>query len=512
MSDTQNITILGKIPGYNSGTNNKSFGKVLLRDITYIDLFPATYTLNLRDAAKNATVYHGTKSRYDDEVNAYTEYEKNLEKYKKDKAKYNADLKKHNVTSTLKKPTPPKIVKKPPKTAPPKTTSDFKNTSSIYIYKSGQEADSTIKIFKNVKKQMASYLKKQYSKKKTLNINTMIDNWVDDEAIRIMAANDSTFTETMANNYGSNTNVDGSTAHNKLNENETARGLLGGSSILGKMQQMSYGSALEMLTKVGSTNSFMDIITGKILGVQFATPNVWTTSNYSSTLSVFLKLASPSGDDIGLLKYITLPIMTMMAAGSPITLNGLTYGMPLIWDVRAYGITRYKVGAIMAMTISRGSYETVFNYNKQPMLVDIRLTIAPLINDFAVEYKPTKDDGILNEVSKLAKTVNADNIAKELDGAKATVDKAVKTTSGFLKGLSKVLGEITEVFKNTIANVGKDSIYDTSHLGVQSASDEIEGLMGLDMDVHHLRHKMAKVSSLDNTPQPGFHNSYTFKI
>lgn len=471
-----NVAIIGKIPGYGSTLDEKNtFGKILLRDVTYIDMIPAFYSINM-------------------------------------------DM----------------------------LSSTGSNFSNFYKYTSGDKKSSVYRIFKNIIQDLAKHVKKQFvgglgayntdNVTKAFLISTateIIKSWQNTTSIRILGANDSTFTETISNNFTDNNSQGGinslaSAAGGKITS--LTGGLLGNESLMSKFQNMSYSSALDALTTASTGNGLISLLTGKVLGVQFATPNVWQSSAYNSSLNLFIKLAAPSGDPLSVLKYITLPILSLMAAGSPITLNGVTYGMPLIWDVRAYGITHFKIGAMAAMTISRGSYETVFNSAKQPLLVDVRITIVPLMQHFAVQYN---GDSTMN--SKIVSSMVA-GIKKHLPStsttssgapkAKKPKDKCSSSKSGLSNILNNVFNEFECLFANIVKNTqtsisgkgnGNGSIYGGNGLGVQSPGDEIDGLMGISYTGPNgipSRDGLMELSDYSSagTYVKGFANSYTFKI
>lgn len=436
--------VIGKIPGYNTEIDPQGYyQKILLRDITYIDLLPATYNLN------------------DDIMKTFTSGEVNLK------------------------------------------------FSDLYKYGSGvgaPDSKSTVSIFTKVLRTMADYLQIRFDDAmatsytgiyKDKHISEIIaagkiaiNEFGSQQSIRIIAANDSTFTETISNTYTPKGTLD-NISQSFLNKGPAA--IQGAAGLMQKAQAVSYDKAMDTLTNFSSNGSLMDIISGKLLGLQFASPNAWQESSYASTLSLFIKLASPSGDPLSILKYITIPILTLMGAGSPLTINGLTYGMPLIWDVRAYGITRFKVGALAALTISRGSYETVFNKDKQPLIVDVRLTIVPLVQDFAVQYqKPAKACTATSTDEKTATSASYDEIITQLyDGLSSGAGDAVATgTNGNLIGaFTKLMDTLAATMSNLVGCVGAEtkSIYNSNGLGVQSPSDEIEGLMGLGADISKKR-------------------------
>jgi len=257
----QECSIIGKIPGYNKTIDpDGNFQNILLRDITYIDLLPATYNIN----SKIQNVLTDGIKAVDNE--------------------------------------------------------------SLYEYKSGgSDASKTAAIFTSVLKTMGIYLQKRftaafagnrdaegyssiYGEELSAGIQAeakkVIQDFTEAKSIRILAANDSTFTETISNTYtpkGTLENISQSFLNKGGNVLQNSAGLMQ------KAQSLSYERALDTLTNFSSNGSLMDIISGKLLGLQFASPNAWQESSYSSTLSLFIKLASPAGDPLSILKYITLP-------------------------------------------------------------------------------------------------------------------------------------------------------------------------------------------------------------
>lgn len=441
----KHCSIIGKIPGYNSNIDSSGkYQQILLRDITYIDLLPATYSIN--KSITNFITGDGNKQ----------------------------DLSKE-----------------------------------LYTYSSGlggsNNSEYTVGMFKNILGNMATYLQTQfiaacengsnnYKQLYGVNYDQMIDeakkaitDFGNGQSIRILAANDSTFTETVSNTYtpkGTLDNISQAFLNKGPQMVQEAAGLMQ------KAQAISYDNALKTLTNFSSNGSLMDIISGKLLGLQFASPNAWQESSYAGTLSIFIKLASPMGDPLSILKNITIPILTIMAAGSPITINGLTYGMPLIWDVRAYGITRFKVGALAALTISRGSYETVFNKDKQPLIVDVRLTIVPLVQDFAVQYtKAGNDCTKVNNKNGVPVELSAQEMVSKLaaDGVTGITNATENAISGdYLKALTALMSTLISTMSGLVGCITGNEVpklYGSINgLGVQSPGDEIDGLMGIAID------------------------------
>lgn len=212
-------------------------------------------------------------------------------------------------------------------------------------------------------------------------------------SIRILGANDSTFTESFSNNF------DGvKTGNQSINALKGSRLGQAASRITDAYKSMNYEAAMNAFTNDNYGSTVGDILKGSAMGVNFSSPSPWSASSYSSNLTMFIKLVSPSGHSECIKKNIIAPIMYLLAAGNPITARGFAYGFPMIWDVHAHGITRFKIGAISNMTLSRGSFETTFNDKYQPTVIDVRLNIVPLVQDFAVPYS---DSSLYTKDSKL---------------------------------------------------------------------------------------------------------------
>jgi hypothetical protein len=145
----------------------------------------------------------------------------------------------------------------------------------------------------------------------------------------------------------------------------------------------------EAYAKVGEVgpNALADIATGAFFGMDMALPTQWRSSSYTSSLTVFIKLVSPVGTEACIKKNILEPLLYLIAASSPITYGGIMYGFPLLWDIQAQGITNFRLGGIAAMSLIRGSFETTFNKTLQPTVIDVRLTIIPVLNEFASQVK-----------------------------------------------------------------------------------------------------------------------------
>lgn len=225
--------------------------------------------------------------------------------------------------------------------------------------------------------------------------------FADVESLRIIGANDSTYTESFSNNFdGKENSVSGMMSgvqNSKL-------GALG-KKVVGGIKSMSYERAVDTLTSATSSSLIGEMFTGSMTGINFSVPSPWTSSSYTTSLNMFIKLVSPSGGEACIQKNIIAPLLYLLGASAPITMRGFAYGYPMLWDVHAHGIARYKVAAITSMTISRGSFETTFNNNYQPTIIDVRLNISSLVNDFALPFASSK---LYNDTTSLGTVTPGD--------------------------------------------------------------------------------------------------------
>jgi len=239
--------------------------------------------------------------------------------------------------------------------------------------------------------------------------------------LRIIAANDSTFTESFSNDFGDENsiisgvksiasklgNMPGKTGTIKNKMNSAISGVKTLTGIAGKgVQGLSYadnialaGMMAKKLDGASGSAGLADLMAGAFFGMNLAAPKQWRSSQYSSQLTLFVKLVAPVGSPECVKRNIVEPIMYLLAASSPLTYAGSMYGFPLLWNVQAHGITNFKVGAITSMAIMRGSFETTFNHLLQPTIVDVRLTITPLISDFAVQTDTGAPSAYKDEVA-----------------------------------------------------------------------------------------------------------------
>jgi hypothetical protein len=129
------------------------------------------------------------------------------------------------------------------------------------------------------------------------------------------------------------------------------------------------------------------IIDGKAVSL----PKVWKNSTYNPATSFTVKLVSPYGSPAAVNRYILEPLLYILILTAPRSSDGLSYGLPRPVRVRAYGLSNINLGMIQNVSLNRGGGAAVFNQYKQPLTLDVVLTIAPLTDGFAA-MEPGMDD------------------------------------------------------------------------------------------------------------------------
>lgn len=232
----------------------------------------------------------------------------------------------------------------------------------------------------------------------------------------IQATNDSTFSENINNSYGKNffqEKLEGVTQ-------QLLSSPAGQIASFASRAWISYDStnAITALQKTGEYG-LLGSLAGTIMGAKINFPQVWQNADYSSSLNIMLKLISPSGDSESIKKYIKQPLMVLLRSAAPFTLDGVTYGFPLLWSVKAHGIMDLKMATVTSMSITRGGVDTVFNKFDEPLNIDVRIMITPINPGFAQgpndDYMMTDPSDIISSLSsKIIGTYNDGNVNEDL--------------------------------------------------------------------------------------------------
>jgi len=318
-----NMGIVGTLPGFNSNIDfaSRDFEKDLLRNISFIDFIPATYSIPwVKDViAKGLSLIN---------VNGVT-----------------------GDTTTA-------------------------GLSTLYNYTSPDNTATAV--FKKI-------------------VERYLGTGNDVDGVRLVASNDTVFNESISNQFDENNIIDdltqlGTSAASKFGRLGKAVEMLanGGTEAASKVAsgiiKMDYEQAFRILGSdtLNGGGMLSDLIKRKALGLTLATPHIFQKNEYQNSITVFIKLTSPTGDKADIEKYIINPLNLCLILAAPLSYDGLTYGVPFIWNIKSYGNVDFSVGAISAITITRGSMETIYNDELLPMSVDVRMTISSLSNNFSI--------------------------------------------------------------------------------------------------------------------------------
>jgi len=124
-----------------------------------------------------------------------------------------------------------------------------------------------------------------------------------------------------------------------------------------------------------------------LLGKRVGLPRIWKSSSYNSSLTLTAKLVSPYGHPKAIRHYIIEPLIYIILLASPKSSDGLSYGLTRPVRVQAYGLSYMNIASINSINIRRGGKEVAHNIHKQPLVLDVFLTVRPLIEGFAAMTK-----------------------------------------------------------------------------------------------------------------------------
>jgi len=210
------------------------------------------------------------------------------------------------------------------------------------------------------------------------------------EELKILCTNDSTVNEGISNQYGpildSLSSAASATAGDAFGR--TVSALRNAKTYLSATNAINSLTGNDVLkTKADATDKggfgLLQILADKALGIQTSLPDQWKTSSYENTMQFVIKLVSPSGHPDDIKENIEIPLKLLLAATAPISYDGISQGWPPLWNVEASGLQTIDIGAITNMTITRGGMDTQFNIYQQPLMIDIRLTIEPIIKTYS---------------------------------------------------------------------------------------------------------------------------------
>jgi len=164
-----------------------------------------------------------------------------------------------------------------------------------------------------------------------------------------------------------------------------------------KIQKSAYLTPTEIeraVSKISGGNKLLGFISQVVdagaRGLKIDFPKVWSDTQYNRTLNLSVSLSCPYGSPKALWQWVYAELLVIVLLGTPINIYGFI-GAPLYVRVRAYGQGDIVLGAIQSITINRGGSNTMFNRYKQPMKLDLTVSIVDLYSQFSAEYSQLKE-------------------------------------------------------------------------------------------------------------------------
>ena len=118
-------------------------------------------------------------------------------------------------------------------------------------------------------------------------------------------------------------------------------------------------------------------------GSKVQLPQIWNNTSYDVSTNLNFKLVSPYGHPLAIKEFIIKPLIYLYLLASPRTTDGVSYYRPPVVTVNAYGISYMPLASISNISLRRGGMDTSFNLYKQPLSMDVTLTVTPLVSGFA---------------------------------------------------------------------------------------------------------------------------------
>ena len=237
----------------------------------------------------------------------------------------------------------------------------------------------------------------------------------------ILCTNDSTMTETFSNGFGDSAVDDLSNLLTRSGIGTLIKGVQAATTYNSNAMQGLLGAAANVGNE-SAVESWAKAISAKALNIKIALPKQWVDSQYDNTLQLMIKLVSPNGHPTAIAKNILEPLFMLTTAAAPITYDGIIMGYPMLWQIKTQGLMDIKLGAITAMTITRGGTETQFNNYGQPLNVDVRLTISPLADYYVTPISPNSSP-VGNDIYDNTLALNPKTLYTSMssDGPNATI-------------------------------------------------------------------------------------------
>jgi hypothetical protein len=189
-------------------------------------------------------------------------------------------------------------------------------------------------------------------------------------------------------------------------------------------------------------------------GKQFSLPKIWTSADYSSSLQITIRLASPYGDPLSILENVLKPLLYILILASPESDDGLSYGHGTYVQVFAYGCSNMDLAMITTVAVNRGGSDITFNKYGQPLSVEVQLTLTPMLTGFSSVYSPKTNiqtmraEDILQPISNnitgdnIYGMITIDNVIRSFQKAPGTDNPLDILTGSLTSPITTITGAI----------------------------------------------------------------------
>ena len=232
-------------------------------------------------------------------------------------------------------------------------------------------------------------------------------------------------------------------------------------SALGDISDALIGKTLigkNMVSRVASE------LTTIVSGGQIVFPEIWSSSDYSKSYNISLKLRSPDPDPVSIFLNIYMPIVLLISMAAPKQINASSnsYESPFLVRATYKSIFSCDLGIISSLSITKGG-EDKWNVLGQPVTADVTLTVKDLYHSMFISKR----------MGLIANTAQMDHLA-----TMAGVDLNVWEPYRIINLAKMIVGDVVREFPSdlwggfkrtaakTVSNfLGSTGFFDTRFLG-----------------------------------------------
>jgi len=235
-------------------------------------------------------------------------------------------------------------------------------------------------------------------------------------------------------------------------QNTTGKDVNSAAANMGNMLKEQLGK----YAGVQNADQMTKIVSQLMEGGKFNFPQFWKSSSYDVNYDIHVKLYNLNpANDIAHQKYITGPLMALLAFVNPRSVDGQTFKWPLMCEVKAEGLFHIKTGYIRTISITKGGDSNSVAWNMRPNVVDVRISFGTVYNvkcasegELHNKFLPSitndyeimmdKKDTKKTEIKKIPNSPNETKLNNDIEPSTATKDAAnYHSTSDIATGETK---------------------------------------------------------------------------